>query len=92
MLKLMDSAVSSRKVNSESEYCLKIKFPKNNLYNVRTGHQSFTIEHIINACKFTGANANWILGLEANVMRKPAKKTLDQLREVFLAVEAELGK
>lgn len=89
MLKLMAATVLSGKVDSESEYCDKIKYAKKNLFNIKSGHQSFTIEHIINACRFTGANANWILGIEANVMRKPGKKALELLKEAVLAVEVE---
>lgn len=92
MLKLITWAVMAGKVNSESEFCDKIKYAKKNLFNIKNGHQSFTIEHVINACKFTGANANWILGMEPNMMRKPGKNAMELLREAVMAVEAEWSK
>lgn len=92
MLKLMEWAISTDKVETEGEYCEKIGFTRNNLSNIKKGHQAFTREHMINACTFTGANANWILGIEVNMMRKPAKKAIDLLREAFISVEAELQK
>jgi hypothetical protein len=91
MLKLFAWAIAEGKVNSDKEFCEKIKFHYTNLSNVRTGKQSFTIDHIINACLLTGANANWILGLEQNMMRKPSRKAIDMLKEAVIAVEMERG-
>ena len=46
------------------------------LTSVTSGeYQSFARNHIIEAFKFTGANVNWIFGLESQMLRTDPKKT-----------------
>ena len=90
MLALLDWSLANKLVSTEKEYFEKIKFARTNISNIRRGHQSFTRDHILEACKFTGANANWILGLETNMMRKESKKPLDQIKQAIVALESEL--
>jgi phage host-nuclease inhibitor protein Gam len=92
MLRLLDWAIENKKAATETEYLDRIKFTRTNISNVRKGMQSFTKEHILNAATFTGANINWIFGLETNMMRKPGKTTMAMLREAVMAVEIEFGK
>lgn len=91
MLQLMAYAVKEGMAKNESDYLLKIKFPRTNISNVRRGHQEFTKDHILNACKLTGANANWIFGIESNMMRKEEKDPLDRLKQSVIELEALLS-
>lgn len=89
MLALMDYAIKEAIALNESQYLEKISFPRTNIGNVKRGHQSFTRDHIYEACKLTGANANWIFGLERNMMRKPAKDPIEQMKEALVSLEQE---
>ena len=91
MLLLLKWAIDEGLVLYETEYFEKIGFSRQAIHKVRTGLQSFTKEQIIEACKLTGANANWILGLEPNMHRKPPKTPLMLLQEAYIAVSQELG-
>lgn len=90
MLSLMQYAIDKGKAANERQYLLEINFPPTNISNIRRGHQSFTRDHILGACRFTGANANWIYGFESNMMRKPGKTSIEQLKEAVIAVESEI--
>lgn len=90
MLVLMDYAVRSGIVDTEMSYCEQIGYARTNLSNVRKGLQSFRIEHVRQACILTGACADWILGLEKQMFRKPGKTTLQALKQAVAAVEFDL--
>lgn len=93
MLALMAKAVNDGKVaTTETEYLEKIGFSRTNISNVRRGHQSFNKDHIRRACEITGANANWILGIESGVMRKGSGSPLERLKLAVVELEAELNK
>lgn len=89
MLLLMAEAIRKGVARNETDFLAKISFSRTNISNVRKGIQSFTREHIQLACELTGANANWIFGLESNVYRKSGKDPIEQLKEAVIAVEAE---
>jgi len=92
MLALLEWVLQAGEVaKSEKEYFEKIGFARTNISNVRRGHQSFARDHIINACKITGANANWIFGFESNMMRSPDKDPIARLKEAVVAVEQAYG-
>ncbi len=90
MLALIAWAVHKELEPSERAFLIRIGFAPTNISNARRGLQGFNTEHIANICKVTGANANWILGLEGNMFRKPGKTPIDQLKEAVVAVEQEL--
>ena len=90
MLALMDYCVKKGMCENETEYLNSIEFPRTNISNIRSGHQSFTRDHIYKACEFTGANANWIYGFEANMMRKQSLSAIDRLKQAVIVVEQEL--
>lgn len=90
MLKVMEWAVKKGMAKHESDYLTKIGFSRTNISNVRTGHQSFSKDHIAEACRVTGANANWIFGLENNMFRKDSKNPLDRARAALEEIEALL--
>ena len=93
MLALWDYAKREQIVSSDEEWCERIGFSRPNLYNVRTGHQSFTVQHIHRAAILTGANANWILGLEESMFRTSAVvPAIVLLRRAVTAIENEMNK
>lgn len=93
MLQLMDWAVKNGIAETENEYWTKIEFARTNISNIKAGRQGFTRNHILLACKMTGANANWILGLEKNMFRENTAKTpVELLRQVVMQLEEKNGK
>ena len=92
MLKLMKWALENGIAENETDYLAKIGFPRTNISNVRTGHQSFTKEHIQKACMITGASADYIFGFSSTLLRTPGKKSIDLLRQAVIAVETDLAK
>ena len=92
MLQLMNWYLENHTGETESSYLGKIGFVRNNIGKVKTGVQGFTIQHIKNACKLTGASADWILGLSNSMSRKDTKDPLDRLREVLIELEAKSAK
>jgi hypothetical protein len=92
MLKLMAEAIKRGIAANESQYLGMIGFARTNISNVRAGRQSFNKDHIQKACEVTGCNANWILGLDSTMMRKPAKSPLDRIKEAVIELEASAKK
>jgi hypothetical protein len=92
MFKLMEWAIENHLVATESEYLDRIGFTRNNINKVKSGIQGFRKEHIQKACQFTGASADYIFGFTNVIARKPAKKSLELLKEAVVAVEHELKK
>ena len=92
MLELWDYAVARELVADDDAWCKKIGFARGNLSNVRTGLQSFTIKHILAAATVTGANVNWIFGLEPAMFRNKKQLTpLQMLHQAVKSVETELA-
>jgi hypothetical protein len=91
MLKLMDWAVKNELATTEQEYLEKIDFPRTRIAKIKKGMESFTRNQIYNACKFTGASADYIFGFTNIMMRKAPKRDLHKVREIFQAMEHELG-
>lgn len=90
MLQLMNWAIEDGLAKSQNDYLEKIGFTRTNISNTRRGKQGFRKEHILNACKLTGASADWIFGFTNTRLRKPARKPVELLREAVRSVEAEL--
>ena len=88
MLKLMKWAVDKGFARTESAFLGLIGFSRTNISHVKRGNQSFNKDHIVNACKLTGANANWILGLENEMFRKPTKDPITRIKEAVVELEA----
>lgn len=91
MLQLMEHAIKTGLARNETDYFQQISFAPTNVSNIRRGHQAFTKDHILNACRLTGANANWIFGLEKNMMRKESKNPIEKLSELTIELEALLS-
>jgi hypothetical protein len=93
MLELWSYAKRQQLVGSDEDWCKRIGFSRPNLYNVKSGRQSFTVQHILKACQATGANVNWIFGLEENMFRnKETEAPIIQLKRAVIAVENQLKK
>jgi hypothetical protein len=90
MLQLMDWAIKNKIANGETHYMELIDFQRNSIVKVRKGLQGFRKNHILNACKLTGASADWIFGLTNVMMRKNPGKPLELLKQAVIAVEQEM--
>ena len=90
MLLLMEWAIQKGIAPTESAYLELIDFPRTNIRNVRIGHQSFTKEHILKACKVTGASADYIFGFTNVIARKRPEKPMEQMKLALHALELEM--
>jgi hypothetical protein len=87
MLQIMKDAVHSELVENEKDFATKIGLNPTNLPKVKTGGVSFTVEQITQACLLTGANANWILGIDKIKIRVAEKEPLAMIRQGLEALE-----
>jgi hypothetical protein len=92
MLALISHAIEINLVASERQFLQSIDFNVSNITNIRNGNQSFTKEHIYNACKFTGASADWIFGFNSEMKRKKTDKPIKILKQAVAMIEQELKK
>lgn len=92
MLALLEYAIEKGIEPHEKAMLERIEFPRTNISNVRAGTQGFTKHHIFNMAKATGANINWIFGLENNMMRGITKRPIALLKEAVVIIEQELKK
>jgi len=90
MLQLMEWAVQKGIVETETEYWERIKFGRTSISNVKQGTQGFRNYHILNACKLTGASADYIFGFTNSMLRKAPIKAIDLLKQAVSAVEHEI--
>ena len=90
MLQLKDWALENGFADTESEYWEKIDFARTSISNVKAKTQSFRHYHIYNACKLTGASADYIFGLTNNLLRKQETKPIELLKQAVRAVDEEL--
>ena len=90
MLQLMEYAVEKGIVESSAEYWEKIDFARTSISNVKQGTQGFRNYHIYNACKLTGASADYIFGFTNVMFRKAPVKPIDLLKQAVTAVEKEI--
>lgn len=90
MLKLVAWAIDNSIAENETEYYEMIGFTRNNISLVRQGIASFTKEHILEACRITGASADYIFGFTNTMQRKKPAKAMDLLKEAVAAVDQEL--
>lgn len=90
MLLLMEWALQHGIADTESGYLEMIDFPRTNIRNVRTGHQSFTKEHILLACKVTGASADYIFGFTNAIARRKPDRGIEALKLAVHAIELEM--
>jgi hypothetical protein len=96
MLQLMEYVISSRTndITTKTAFLLSIGFSSvANLAQIKSGLQSFRIEHFVTACRKYNVNANWFLDKDCKEMNRAGKKTstIDILRQAVLVVESEYG-
>lgn len=87
MLKLMEYAINTGIVKNKSAYFELIGFAYNSYKKVTDGVQSFTKEQIFNACKLTGASADWMFGFSDEMKRKPSKSAITRLEEIVIELK-----
>lgn len=94
MLQLMEWAISQnddRFPDTQNAFLDKIGVGAGNIWSIRNGVRGFTTEQILAAAQLTGANLNWIFGLEKNMLRDMKKQSaLDLLKSAVMEVEREL--
>lgn len=92
MLKLMDHYISQHEEWTETAYLERIGFSRYNIGNVRSGRQSFTLDHVREACIFTGADANWLMGLPGSKMQRSEIKNtpVERIKAAVIEIEALL--
>lgn len=90
MIQFMDHCVQSGLVPTQRDFLESIGFPPTNIGQVRRGLQSFTLEHLRNASSKYQLNINWIVGLETDMKRRPAKTPIQQLKDAVKAVELSM--
>lgn len=90
MLQFMDHVIHTGKCSTQRQFLESIGFVPENIGQLKRGKQGFTIEHLRNASKAFGVNLNWIVGLDSDMMRKPGRKPIDQLKEALASLEASL--
>lgn len=91
MLILMDWAIKNGIASGETEYLDLIDFSRNSIGKVREGSQGFTKAHILNACRITGASADYIFGFTNSMMRKVPARSIDLLKQAVIAVEQDMS-
>lgn len=92
MLMLMEWALQKGIVDTETEYWEKIGFARTSISNVKQGTQGFRNYHIHNACKLTGASADYIFGFTNVIERKRSPEPFQMLKQAVEAVGQELRK
>lgn len=90
MLQLMNYVVNVvNNYGSEDEFMRAIDFAPTNISNVRQGRQRFKKDHIENACKITGASADYIFGFTNTMMRKESKDPIEMIKLAVSALESK---
>ena len=93
MLKLMEYYISQHSEWTETAYLERIGYSRYNIGNVRSGRQSFTLDHVREACLFTGADANWLMGLPGStMMRKQGKSSpVERIEQAVVEIKSLLA-
>lgn len=93
MLQLLEWAVNAGLARTQGEYLDAIGARAGNIGLLKKGTRGFTNEQILKAAKLTGANVNWIYGLEKNMLREEKNHSaIDLLKAAVSAIEMEIGK
>lgn len=88
MILLMRHCIDLELVDTQKDFLESIGMAPSQLRQVRMGKQSFTIDQIVRAAKKYKISANWILGLSDEMMLKPGKSAMQQLKDAVRAIEA----
>ena len=96
MLLVMKYVISNgiKDIHTKTAFMQAIGFSSAaNLSQIKTGAQSFRLEHIQAACKLFKLDANYFLDDKCTLMTRGKKSSaMQQLKEAVQAVGIELGK
>lgn len=96
MLLVMKYVISNgiKDIHTKTAFMQAIGFSSAaNLSQIKTGIQSFRLEHIQAACKLFKLDANYFVDSSCTLMNRGKKSSaMQQLREAVQAVGIELGK
>jgi hypothetical protein len=90
MLELIDWAMEQDIVTSVAHFLRQIGIRPTKTDDFRKGKASFTKEHILKACKLTGASADYIFGFTEKVTRDKDVPAIEKLKSAVREVEREL--
>jgi hypothetical protein len=74
ILKLIELLKDNGRIRFDTDFCRDIGMKKQNLYNIKTGRNYFTPEHIEQIVKAYKVNANWIFGVSEKIFIKTNTK------------------
>jgi hypothetical protein len=83
VLKLIDLLIFNKKVKNIRQFCLITNIPETTPSKVKNGVLHFTVQQIQSICLAFDVNANWLLGMEANVFNDKNSIKIDE----FLALK-----
>lgn len=90
ILQLMEYWINQNK-GIQKDFLIKIGVNPNNVSKYKNGDNDFTPEQITEACKLTGASADWVLGLTKEMFRTSGKKTsIAKIKEALRELEESL--
>lgn len=77
MLLCIERLIQIGAVQSANEFANTVGLQRQNLVRIKKELTHFTPEHIYKACRHYNINANWVFGLESNMLRAmmPSNKT-----------------
>lgn len=88
MLLLMRHCVDTNLAESQKDFLISIGMVPSNVYQIKKGERSFTINQMVAAAKKYKVNINWICGLESNMKRMKNGSALQNLKDSVREIEA----
>ena len=92
MVLLMRHCIDLQLCDSQKEFCESIGLVPTNLFEIKRGTRSFTIQQIVTACKKYKINISWIFGFSTEMKYTKSKTALHQLKDAVRSIESELTK
>lgn len=90
MFLLMDHCIDTGVCDSKKEFLESVGASISNLSKIRNGTTSFTIDHMVSACKKYKVSMNWITGLDSQMKLEKSKTPLARLKDSVREMEAFL--
>lgn len=88
MLLLMRHCVDTNLAESQKDFLVSIGMSPSNMYQIKQGSRSFTINQIVAAAKKYKVNINWICGLDTSMKRARNGSVLQNLKDSVREIEA----
>lgn len=92
MLLLMRHCIDTGKAESQKDFLVSIGMKPSNMYQIKQGSRSFTINQIVAAAKKYKVNINWICGIESSMKTARNGSVLQNLKDSVREIEAVIGK